>query len=138
MARSWAGETTVQTAAEAARLMRDQLPFHVAEPEGEVVRQMQQDTGGVVYRPEVLRHFASGGEYGLVDNRDRLRQRRLPVLVLSGELDRTTPAASAHRLAELLPDADEVVIPGAAHMLLQEQPDAALAALRAFLARVPA
>jgi pimeloyl-ACP methyl ester carboxylesterase len=35
-------------------------------------------------------------------------------------------------------DADEVVIPGAAHMLLQEQPEAALAALRAFLARVPA
>jgi proline iminopeptidase len=136
--RSWAAEATVQTAEQAERLWRDQVPFHAAEPEGEVVRQMQQDTGGVVYRPEVLRHFASGGEYGLVDNRDRLRQRRLPVLVLSGELDRTTPAASAHRLAELLTDADEVVIPGAAHMLLQEQPDAALAALRAFLARVPA
>ena len=62
----------------------------------------------------------------------------MPVLVLSGELDRTTPAAAAHRLAQLLPDADEVVIPGAAHMLLDEQPEAALAALRAFLARVPA
>jgi pimeloyl-ACP methyl ester carboxylesterase len=136
--RSWAAEATVQTAEQAERLWRDQVPFHAAEPEGEVVRQMQQDTGEVVYRPEVLRHFASGGEYGLVDNRDRLRQRRLPVLVLSGELDRTTPAASAHRLAELLTDADEVVIPGAAHMLLQEQPDAALAALRAFLARLPA
>jgi hypothetical protein len=30
------------------------------------------------------------------------------------------------------------VIPGAAHMLLQEQPEAALAALRAFLSRVSA
>ena len=91
-----------------------------------------------MFRPDVLRHFASGGDYGLVDNRERLAQRRLPVLVLSGELDRTTPAASAHRLAQLLADADEVVIPGAAHMLLQEQPEAVLAALRAFLARVPA
>ena len=136
--RSWAAEETVQTAEEAEQLWRDQVPFHSAEPEGQAVRQMQQSSGEIVFRPEVLRHFASGGEYGLVDNRERLRQRRLPVLVLSGELDRTTPAVSAHRLAELLADADEVVVPGAAHMLLQDQPDAALAALRAFLARVPA
>ena len=136
--RSWAQEATVQTAEESKQLMNDQLPFHMAEPEGEAVREMQQSSGEIVFRPEVLRHFASGGEYGLVDNRERLRHRRLPVLVLSGELDRTTPAASAHRLAELLADADEVVVPGAAHMLLQDQPDAALAALRAFLARVPA
>jgi pimeloyl-ACP methyl ester carboxylesterase len=136
--RSWAAEETVQTAEEAEQLWREQVPFHAAEPEGEAVRQMQHSSGEIVFRPEVLRHFASGGEYGLVDNRERLRHRRLPVLVLSGELDRTTPAASAHRLAELLADADEVVVPGAAHMLLQDQPDAALAALRAFLARVPA
>lgn len=136
--RSWAEEATVGTAEEAKQLMNDQLPFHLAEPEGALVRAMQANVGAIVFRPEVLRHFASGGEYGLVDNRERLRQRRIPVLVLSGEHDRTTPAASAHRLAGILSDADEVVIPGAAHMLLQEQPEAALAALRAFLARVPA
>jgi pimeloyl-ACP methyl ester carboxylesterase len=136
--RSWAEEETVETVEEARQLFRDQLPFHAADPEGPLVRAMQEGAGEIAFRPEVLRHFASGGEYGLVDNRERLRQRQLPVLVLSGELDRTTPAAAAHRLAELLPDADEVVIPGAAHMLLQEQPAAALAALRAFLARVPA
>jgi proline iminopeptidase len=138
VARSWAGETTVQTAAEAAQLMRDQLPFHAAEPEGELVRRMQENLGEMIFSPEVMRHFATGGEYGLVDNRERLSELDIPVLVLSGELDRTTPAASAHRLAQLLRDADEVVVPGAAHMLLQEQPEPALAALRAFLARVPA
>jgi pimeloyl-ACP methyl ester carboxylesterase len=135
--RSWAQEATVQTAEESKQLIIDQLPFHMAEPEGALVRSLQENVGAIVFRPEVLRHFASGGEYGLVDNRERLRQRSVPVLVLSGELDRTTPAASAHRLAEILSDADEVVVPGAAHMLLQEQPEAALAALRAFLARVP-
>jgi proline iminopeptidase len=138
VARSWAAETTVQTAAEAAQLMRDQLPFHAAEPEGELVRRMQENLGDTVFSPDVMRHFATGGEYGLIDNRERLSELDIPVLVLSGELDRTTPAASAHRLAELLMDADEVVVPGAAHMLLQEQPEATLAALRAFLARVPA
>ncbi len=102
------------------------------------MRALQETLGEIVYSPAVLRHFATGGEYGLVDNRARLGELEIPVLVLSGERDRTTPAASAHRLAELLRDADEVVIPGAAHMLLQEQPEAALAALRAFLARVPA
>ena len=85
VARSWAEETTVETAEEAAQLTRD-----------------------------------------------------IPVLVLSGEHDRTTPAAAAHRLAEILRDADEVVAPGAAHMLLQEPPEATLVALRAFLARIGA
>jgi proline iminopeptidase len=136
--RSWDDESTVQTVEQARQLFRDQLPFHAAVPEGALVRAMQEAAGEIAFRPEVLRHFASGGEYGLVDNRGRLGERQVPVLVLSGELDRTTPAASAHRLAELLSDADEVVIPGAAHMLLQEQPAAALAALRAFLGRVPA
>jgi pimeloyl-ACP methyl ester carboxylesterase len=134
--RSWADEATVETPEDAERLWRDQLPYHAAEPEGELVGQMQANAGTIVFRPAVLRHFASGGDYGLVDNRKRLSERDLPVLVLSGELDRTTPTASAHKLAQLLSDADEVVIPGAAHMLLQEQPEAALAALRAFLARV--
>lgn len=135
--RSWAEEAAVETVAQAEQLWRDQLPFHAADPEGDLVREMQELAGEIAFRPEVLRHFATGGEYGLVDNRERLRHRQIPVLVLSGELDRTTPAASAHRLAQLLPDADEVVIPGAAHMVLHEQPEAALTALRAFLARVP-
>jgi proline iminopeptidase len=136
--QSWDREPTVQTAEEAEQLLRDQLPFHFADPEGELVRAAQESAGTIVHRPEVLRHFATGGDYGMVDNRARLSQCRLPVLVLSGESDRTTPAASAHLLAELMPEAEEVVIPGAAHMVLHEQREAALSALRSFLARVPA
>jgi pimeloyl-ACP methyl ester carboxylesterase len=138
VARSWADESLVQTQGQAAQLLHDQLPFHVAEPEGEIVQKLRLSMADMVFSPDVMRHFATGGEYGLVDNRERLSELDIPVLVLSGEHDRTTPAAAAHRLAELLRDADEVVIPDAAHMLLQEQPDATLAALRAFLARVPA
>jgi proline iminopeptidase len=136
VARSWADEALVQTPAQAAQLIHDQLPFHVAEPAGELVQQLRSSMRDMVFSPDVMRHFATGGEYGLVDNRARLAELDIPVLVLSGEHDRTTPAASAHRLAQLLRAADEVVVPGAAHMLLQEQPDATLAALRAFLARV--
>ena len=72
------GETTVQTAEQAAQLMRDQLPFHVADPEGPLVRALLENVGEIVFRPEVLRHFASGGEYGLVDNRERLSELGYP------------------------------------------------------------
>ena len=74
VARSWAGETTVADGGGGAQLMRDQLPFHVAEPEGELVRQMPESLGEMVFSPEVMRHFATGGEYGLVDNRARLSE----------------------------------------------------------------
>jgi pimeloyl-ACP methyl ester carboxylesterase len=135
VASSWAREATVATAAECRQLLADQYPFHVADPESPIV-QWLIDNDRVVYRPEVLRHFAADGEYGLEDRRHELRQVERPVLVLSGEYDRTTSPASAHELAELLPNAEEVVVAAAGHMLLYEQPDAALGALRRFLGRV--
>jgi pimeloyl-ACP methyl ester carboxylesterase len=135
VAASWGREATVETAAECRQLLADQYPFHVANPESPVVKWLI-DNDRVVYRPEVLRHFAADGEYGLEDRRDELRLVERPVLVLSGEYDRTTSPASAHELAELLPNAEEVVVADAAHMLLYEQPDAALGALRRFLGRI--
>jgi pimeloyl-ACP methyl ester carboxylesterase len=132
---SWAREVSVQTPQEARQLLADQYPFHVADPEGPLVRWLIENDQ-VVYRPDVLRHFAEGGEYGLSDWRLELRKVDQPVLVLTGEYDRTTSPASAHELAQLLPNAEEVVIRDAAHMMLYEQPEATLAALRAFLARV--
>lgn len=132
---SWEREPTVATPAECKQLLADQLPFHVADPEGPLVAALIADDR-VVYRPEVLRHFASGGEYGLVDQRDALRTFARPVLIVSGAHDRTTPASSAHELAEAIPGAEEVVLANSAHMLPYEEPEAFLAVLRAFLARV--
>jgi pimeloyl-ACP methyl ester carboxylesterase len=132
---SWEREATVQTAEECRQLLHDQYPFHVADPEGPVVAALIE-ADRVVYRPEVLRHFAADGNYGLEDRREELRLRDVPVLVLSGEHDRTTTAASAHELAQALRNAEEVVIENAAHMMLYEQPEATLGALRRFLERV--
>jgi pimeloyl-ACP methyl ester carboxylesterase len=132
---SWEREASVVTIADCKQLMDDQLPFHVADPEGPLVSWLIENDH-VVYRPEVLRHFSAGGEYGLVDQRDSLRTLRRPVLILSGAHDRTTPAASAHELAEAIPGATEVVLPNSAHMLPYEEPHAFLAALRGFLAVV--
>ena len=132
---SWERESTVTTPEECKQLLADQIPFHVADPEGPLVDWLIANDN-IVYRPEVLRHFASDGDYGLVDHRDVLRQVDRPVLVVSGAHDRTTPAASAHELAEALRDVEEVVLHDSAHMTPYEEPDVFLSALRSFLARV--
>jgi proline iminopeptidase len=132
---SWEREPTVRTPEECKQLLADQYPFHVADPEGPIVAWLIENDR-VVYRPEVLRHFATDGDYGLVDLREALRRVERPVLVVSGAHDRTTPAASAHELVTVLADVQEVVLPNSAHMTPYEEPDAFLAALRSFLARV--
>jgi pimeloyl-ACP methyl ester carboxylesterase len=135
VAASWMCEASVETSAEARQLWHDQLPFHLADPEGPLVDWFIEHDQ-IVYQPEVLRHFASGGDYGMVDLRAELRQFRKPVLVLTGEHDRTASPASASELAQLLPLGQDVRIADAAHLPLYEQPDATLAVLRSFLARV--
>jgi pimeloyl-ACP methyl ester carboxylesterase len=132
---SWMCEASVESAEEARQLWHDQLPFHVADPESPLVAWLAEHDQ-TVFRPEVLRHFAAGGDYGMEDLRESLRDFQKPVLILSGERDRTTSPASAHELAELLPNADEAVIRDAAHLMLHERPDATLAALRRFLQRI--
>jgi pimeloyl-ACP methyl ester carboxylesterase len=131
---SWELEATVATAEEAQQLSRDQIPFHVADPTGPLVAQLAADDR-VVYRPEVLRHFAADGEYGMLDLREELRRVERPTLVLSGAHDRTTPAVSAHELVSILPRCEEVILPGSAHMLPYEEPERFIAALTGFLSR---
>jgi pimeloyl-[acyl-carrier protein] methyl ester esterase len=50
------------------------------------------------------------------DQRDELAAIRQPVLVLHGERDRVAPPAAGRHLARSLPDAELVLIPGAAHV----------------------
>lgn len=132
---SWAKEATVETQEECKQILDDQMPFHLADPEGPLVRELiARDK--TVYQPAILRHFAAGGEYGIVDLRARLSSFAKPVLVMIGAHDRTTSPASAHELAELLPNAEEVVLGRSAHMIPYEEPELFLVALRRFLARV--
>ena len=55
-------------------------------------------------------------------------------LVLSGALDKMTPAKAGAKLAKLIPGADYLALAGAGHMMMLEQPDETLDALRDFLA----
>jgi pimeloyl-ACP methyl ester carboxylesterase len=134
VAASWELEATVETPEQAKQLLSDQMPFHVADPTGPLVAELVA-ADCVVYRPEVLRHFAAGGEYGMLDLREELRMVTTPTLILSGAHDRTTPAASAHELAAIMPRCEEIVLSESAHMLPYEQPEEFTAALIGFLER---
>ncbi len=63
----------------------------------------------------------------------RLAEIRMPALVLCGSEDRLTPEKYSRYLADHLPDGRLVVLPGAGHMAMLEQPKAAAEAVLAFL-----
>jgi pimeloyl-ACP methyl ester carboxylesterase len=68
-----------------------------------------------------------------MDLRHTLEHMRVPSLVVVGDVDRLTPPASARALASALPDARLVVMEGAGHVAMMEQPRRFNAVLRRFL-----
>jgi len=57
-------------------------------------------------------------------------QVKVPTTVILGERDMMTPAKAGKTLAAAIPNARTIVLPGAGHMMMVEQPDELLAALR--------
>jgi pimeloyl-ACP methyl ester carboxylesterase len=55
---------------------------------------------------------------------------KVPATVILGERDMMTPAKSGKMLAAAIADARTIVLPGAGHMMMVEQPDELLAALQ--------
>jgi pimeloyl-ACP methyl ester carboxylesterase len=51
---------------------------------------------------------------------------RCPALLILGEQDKLTPARNATQLAQALPCAETVILPGCGHAMLAEQPDSVL------------
>jgi pimeloyl-ACP methyl ester carboxylesterase len=64
--------------------------------------------------------------------------RDVPTLVLCGDKDRLTPVRNSYLMAEALPDADLVVVPGAGHMVMLERPAVVNDALCRLFERVAA
>jgi len=60
---SWAREPTVATQEEFAEIMRDQLPFHFADPRDPRIADYVRRTEDTVYAPEVLRVFSANGYF---------------------------------------------------------------------------
>lgn len=71
-----------------------------------------------------------------MDLRPAISAIRVPTLVVVGADDPATPPAMAEEIRSLIPDAELVVLPRAAHLLSVERADAVSAHLAAFLQRV--
>ena len=68
---------------------------------------------------------------------ERLNEITKPTLVVCGSEDRMTPVRTSQFLADQIPNARLVLIPGAGHMVMQEQPEPVAVALAGFLRSLP-
>jgi len=67
----------------------------------------------------------------------RLYRVRAPTLVIHGEDDAFVPVQYAHDFVAALANGQSTIVPGGAHMLPSEAPDAVIAAIASFLAPQP-
>ncbi len=84
-------------------------------------------------------HAVAGALRGMAarpDSREVARKLAIPALVIAGEDDEAVGADLTDEQAALIPGARRVIIPGAGHMPMVEQPDAFTGALREFLDHV--
>ncbi len=58
---------------------------------------------------------------------------KCPVINILGEKDRMTPVKAGKKLADAIPNSEVVIIPNCGHMILLEEADQALAALKKFI-----
>jgi pimeloyl-ACP methyl ester carboxylesterase len=132
--RSWEEETTIDTQEDFARILRDQWPFHFADPLDPRIEEYERRTAGAAYAPDVLKHFAAQ-EYGGIEVEDRLGDITQPVLVLAGRHDRGCSVEAAEAIAKGAPSGELVVFERSGHMTFVEETDAYLAAVDDFLGR---
>ncbi len=82
-----------------------------------------------VRRHAFLGQLAAAMAHGAGDDLPRLH---VPTLILSGDSDRLLPPVNSERLADLIPDARLVWLPGAGHEFQTEQPEETVGLLREF------
>lgn len=129
---SWDREPHVSTADEFRELMRDQLPFHFADPLDPRIEEYLERTRDTVYSPDVLRHFAAAG-YGSIEVEDRLDEVISPVLVLAGLHDRTCVFEAAEVIAAGIDDAQLVLFEQSGHMTFVEENEEFIEAVARFV-----
>jgi proline iminopeptidase len=131
---SWANEKWVETQEGCAALLRDQMPFHFADPRDPRIDAMIADMADAVFSPELIRLGAREG-FGGIEVEDRLHLIPQPALVLTGRHERTCCVEGAEVIAAGIPVAELVVFEHSAHMAFVEEQVAYVAAVRDFLTR---
>lgn len=130
--QSWAREADAQSAQDFAYLMRDQLPFHFADPQDPRVAEYGRHTARTVYSPDVLR-YAARGQYGAIEVESQLSRVTQPVLVLAGRHDRAGATEAAEVMARKIAKAELVIFEQSGRMTFVEEQQPYLDAVRSFL-----
>ncbi len=81
-------------------------------------------------------YAASCHAVGQVDWLGELHRVKCPALVIAGALDVGAPVAMSEAIAQRISGSELVVVDGAAHLNVTEQPAAFSSALDTFLARI--
>jgi pimeloyl-ACP methyl ester carboxylesterase len=84
-------------------------------------------------QPAFYRQIAQYDERFLVENEQRLGDLTMPVRVVWGAQDEWIPPQTGRRLADLIPGADYVEIPGAGHLIQYDAPVALTALIGGWL-----
>jgi pimeloyl-ACP methyl ester carboxylesterase len=114
-----------------AALAREMVSDHVRDDPEEMARIDDAFRERPREREEVAWLVAAGATH---DARSELGRIRCPTLVITGESDGLVPGAAQDGLETGIADARRVVIPGAGHAVLLDQPDAVADAVLAFVA----
>jgi 3-oxoadipate enol-lactonase len=107
-------------------------PYRAAHPD-----QMQR-IGGMIRATPVAGYVGCCNAIPKINLTARLKEIKVPALVIVGADDAGTPPAMAREIHENLPGSELVVIPSAAHLSNVEQPAAFDAALTRFYDRIKA
>lgn len=129
-----AAEADVSTPEGLWRLLVDEMPVFFADPLDPRIADYVARTERTVLSPEMLAHAASSGF--ALDLVSRLPEVPHPVLVLAGRHDRVCPVEGSEATAAGIPGAELVVFERSGHMPFVEEPEAYVAAVGTFLARV--
>lgn len=118
-------------------LLTRQLTMAVADPAcmtGDVLRAYlephRSPLGRASFFEHQVRHYDSRYTQEISDRFDRLT---MPVRIVWGEEDQWQPLHYAKRLSGDIPGAQLVVVPGAGHFLMEDDPDRVVREIRDFL-----
>lgn len=120
-----------EVALKAALLARDIDPNHVRRDD--VMPYLRHMTH--VDFPMFLRMLRAAGDHTAEAYLSKID---VPVLIIAGERDTFTPASLSTFMAEQIPNAELLMVPGGTHVAPIEQPDLVEARIQAFLERVSA
>jgi pimeloyl-ACP methyl ester carboxylesterase len=122
-------EEEAETEADLRAAWAGQMPFFCADPDGPACRALIAQLEHVRFRVDVA---LDGDAFADYDVSGSLADVTVPLLAIAGAQDRATTPADTGAIAVRAGDGDLVTIEGAGHFPYAEQPEAWIAAVRAF------